>query len=129
MIYRKLLILFLLQLVLPLEGHNRSESYSKFQFVNVGDGSEVRVTGTIKQGIFEDLNPGVRFQSYNEFVNYLGNSIDLGDQCELNQPVEFNENNSLGVLKFYWAFQCSILPSNVSISLFQDVHPGCPESA
>jgi len=123
MIYRKLLILFLLQLVLPLEGHNRSESYSKFQFVSVEDGAEVKVTGTIKQGIFEGLKPGVRFQSYNEFVNYLDNSIDLGDQCELNQPVEFNENNSLGVLKFYWAFQCSTLPPNVSISLFQDLGP------
>ena len=120
MIYRKLLILFLLQLVLPLEGHNRSESYSKFQFVSVEDGAEVKVTGTIKQGIFEGLKPGVRFQSYNEFVDYLDNSIDLGDQCELNQPVEFNENNSLGVLKFYWTFQCSTLPPNVSISLFQD---------
>ena len=100
MTYRKLLILFLLQLVLPLEAHNRSESYSKFQFDTVEDGAEVRVAGTIKQGIFEGLKLGIKFKSYNDFISYLGDSIHLGNECELNQPVEFNENNAAGVLKF-----------------------------
>jgi len=121
MTYRKLLILFLLQLVLPLEAHNRSESYSKFQFDTVEDGAEVRVAGTIKQGIFEGLKLGKKFKSYNDFITYLGDSIHLGSECELNQPVEFNENSAAGVLKFYWVFQCSTLPSSVSISLFQDL--------
>ena len=106
---------------MPLEAHNRSESYSKFQFLNLDSGVEVRITGTIKQGIFEALNPGIKFQSYEDFTNYLGDAIFLGDTCKLNHPVEFNENNAAGVLKFYWDFQCSTFPSNVSISLFQDL--------
>ena len=118
---KKFLLFFLIQLFLPLEAHNRSESYSKFQFLNLESGVEVKITGTSKRGIFEALNPGIKFQSYEDFINYLGDAIFLGDACKLNQPVEFNENNAAGVLKFYWDFQCSTLPSNVSISLFQDL--------
>jgi len=118
---KKLLLLFIFQLLLPLEAHNRSESYSKFQFLNLESGVEVKITGTIKRGIFEALNPSIKFQSYEDFINYLGDAIILGDTCKLKQPVEFNENNAAGVLKFYWDFQCSTLPSNVSISLFQDL--------
>ena len=118
---KKLLLLFIFPLLLPLEAHNRSESYSKFQFLNFESGVEVRITGTIKRGIFEALNPGKKFQSYEDFINYLDDAIILGDECKLNQPVDFNENNAAGVLKFYWDFKCSTLPSNVSISLFQDL--------
>ena len=118
---KKLLLLFIFPLLLPLEAHNRSESYSKFQFLNLESGVEVRITGTIKRGIFEALNPGKKFQSYEDFTNYLDDAIILGDECKLNQPVDFNENNAAGVLKFYWDFKCSTLPSNVSISLFQDL--------
>ncbi len=118
---KKLLVIFLFQFLLPLEAHNRSESYSKFQFLTHENGVEVRITGTIKQGIFEALNPSIKFQSYGDFTNYLSDAIYLGDKCKLNQPAEFNENNAAGVLKFYWHFQCSTLPSIVSISLFQDL--------
>ena len=97
---KKLLLLFIFQLLLPLEAHNRSESYSKFQFLNLESGVEVRITGTIKRGIFEALNPGKKFQSYEDFTNYLDDAIILGDKCKLNQPVDFNENNAAGVLKF-----------------------------
>ena len=64
MISKKFLLFFLIQFFLPLEAHNRSESYSKFQFLNLESGVEVKVTGTIKRGIFEALNPGIKFQSY-----------------------------------------------------------------
>ena len=67
----------------------------------------MQVTGTIKRGIFDGLKIETKFQSYDDFIAYLSDSIDLGDECKLNQPVEFIENNSLGVLKFYWAFECS----------------------
>ena len=121
MTFKKLLLLFIFQLLLPLEAHNRSESYSKFNFTSHESGVEVRITGTIKRGIFEAFNPGIKFRSYEDFINYLSDAIFLGDTCKLNQPVEFNENNAAGVLKFYWDFQCSTLPSNISISLFQDL--------
>ena len=119
--FKKILFLFLLQLLLPLEAHNRSESYSKFQFLTLENEVEVRVTGTVKRGIFQTLNPGIKFQSYEDFISYLSDSIFLGDACKLNEPVKFNENNAAGVLKFYWDFQCSSLPSTVSITLFQDL--------
>ena len=119
--YKKILIIFFLLLLSPLEAHNRSESYSKFQFVNLDNEVEVRVTGTIKQDIFRLLRPEKRYRSYSEFISYLQNSIDLGDQCKLNKPVEFNENNAAGVLKFFWDFKCVEMPSQVSISLFQDL--------
>ena len=121
MTFKKILFLFLLQLLLPLEAHNRSESYSKFQFLTLENEVEVRVTGTVKRGIFQTLNPGIKFQSYEDFISYLSDSIFLGDACKLNEPVKFNENNAAGVLKFYWDFQCSSLPSTVSITLFQDL--------
>lgn len=120
MTFKKLLILLLLQAILPLEAHNRSESYSKFQFITLANGAEVQVTGTIKRGIFDGLKIETKFQSYDDFIAYLSDSIDLGDECKLNQPVEFIENNSLGVLKFYWAFECSKMPISASIPLFQD---------
>ena len=121
--YKKILIIFFLLLLSPLEAHNRSESYSKFQFVNLDNEVEVRVTGTIKQDIFRLLRPETRYRSYSEFISYLQNSIDLGDQCKLNKPVEFNENNAAGVLKFFWDFKCIEMPSQASISLFQDMGP------
>ena len=123
MIFKKFLFLFLFlfQLILPLEGHNRSESYSKFQFITVENAVEVKITGTIKRGTFEGLNPGMKFKSYDDFINYLGNAIQVGDECEPSQPVEFNENNAAGVLKFFWGFHCAALPANISVSLFQDL--------
>ena len=87
---KKFLLFFFIKLFLPLEAHNRSESYSKFQFLNLESGVEVKITGTIKRGIFEALNPGIKFQSYEDFINYLGDAVFLGDACKLNQPVEFN---------------------------------------
>jgi len=60
---KKLLLLFIFQLLLPLEAHNRSESYSKFNFTSHESGAEVRITGTIKRGIFEAFNPGIKFRS------------------------------------------------------------------
>ena len=54
-----------------------------FTFLNVEDGVEVKVTGTIKQGIFRLLKPETKYRSYPEFINYLQNSIDLGDQCKI----------------------------------------------
>ena len=53
----KKILLFSLFLLIQLDAHNRSESYSKFHFLNVEDGVEVKVTGTIKQGIFRLLKP------------------------------------------------------------------------
>ena len=75
--FKKILFLFLLQLLLPLEAHNRSESYSKFQFLTLENEVEVRVTGTVKRGIFQTLNPGIKFQSYEDFISYLSDSIFL----------------------------------------------------
>ena len=85
MTFKKLLILLLLQAILPLEAHNRSESYSKFQFITLANGAEVQVTGTIKRGIFDGLKIETKFQSYDDFIAYLSDSIDLGDECKLNQ--------------------------------------------
>ena len=120
MIYRNILCLALAFFFLPSEAHNRSESYSKFNFSSVGDLVEVQITGTIKQRIFNGLNPLNRFESYEELVTYLAASIDLGKSCKLIEPVGVNENNSLGVLKFFWSFECSQMPKGVSIALFQD---------
>ena len=108
-------------MIFQLDAHNRSESYSKFHFLNVEDGVEVKVTGTIKQGIFRLLKPETNYRSYPEFINYLQNSIDLGDQCKIQESVTFNENNAAGVLKFFWNFKCLEMPSQASISLFQDL--------
>ena len=119
--YKKIFFLLLLQFVCSLEAHNRSESYSKFQFLPGEVGVNVKVTGTIKQSIFEGLKPDTLFDSYGQFINYLGNSIDIGEGCKLNQAVEFNQNNAAGVLKFFWDFDCDALPSAVSISLFQNL--------
>ena len=119
--YKKIFLLFLLQFACLVEAHNRSESYSKFQFLPGEVGVNVKVTGTIKQSIFEGLKPDTLFDSYGQFINYLGNSIDLGEGCKLNQAVEFNQNNAAGVLKFFWDFDCDALPSAVSISLFQNL--------
>ena len=119
--FKKILVVFSLFLIIPLDAHNRSESYSKFHFLNVEDGVEVKVTGTIKQGIFKLLRPEAKFSSYPDFINYLQNSIDLGDQCKIQEPVRFNENNAAGVLKFFWNFKCLEMPNQASISLFQDL--------
>ena len=72
--YKKIFFLFFLQFVCSLEAHNRSESYSKFQFLPEEVGVNVKVTGTIKQSIFEGLKPGTLFDSYGQFINYLGNT-------------------------------------------------------
>ena len=120
MIFKKILILLLLHAAFPLDAHNRSESYSKFLFTSLPNGAEIKVSGTIKRSIFESLQVEIKFQSYDNFITYLGSSIDLGSECKLRQPVEFTENNSLGVLKFYWAFECSQMPPSVSVPLFQD---------
>ena len=121
--YKKIFIIFFLILLPSLEAHNRSESYSKFQFLNVEDGVEIKVTGTIKQGIFRLLRPETKYRSYPDFLIYLQNSINLGDQCQIQESVTFNENNAAGVLKFFWDFKCVEMPSQVSISLFQDLGP------
>ena len=99
--YKKIFIIFFLILLPSLEAHNRSESYSKFQFLNVEDGVEIKVTGTIKQGIFRLLRPETKYRSYPDFLTYLQNSINLGDQCQIQESVTFNENNAAGVLKFF----------------------------
>ena len=78
---KNILVVFSFFLIFQLDAHNRSESYSKFHFLNVEDGVEVKVTGTIKQGIFRLLNPETKYRSYPEFINYLQNSIDLRDQA------------------------------------------------
>ena len=119
--FKKILVVFSLFLIIPLDAHNRSESYSKFHFFSVEDGVEVKVTGTIKQGIFKLLRPETKYRSYQEFINYLQNSIDLGDQCKIQEPVTFNENNAAGVLKFFWNFKCLEMPKQAFISLFQDL--------
>ena len=102
MTFKKILFLFLLQLLLPLEAHNRSESYSKFQFLNLESGVEVKITGTIKRGIFEALNPGIKFQSYEDFISYLSDSIFLGDACKLNEQVKKSiEKKTIRLHKLY----------------------------
>ncbi|MBD63043.1 MAG: hypothetical protein CMD68_03075 [Gammaproteobacteria bacterium] len=119
--YKKIFILFFILFLSPIEAHNRSESYSKFQFITADEGVEVKITGTIKQSIFRLLKPEVQFQSYEDFIKYLSSSIDLGVNCQLKNSVKFNENNASGVLKLFWDFKCIEIPSGVSISLFQDL--------
>ena len=122
MIYRKLLCFGLLILCSILtEAHDRSESYSRFSFTTNEQGMAIQVTGSIKQDIFNNLNAASRFQSYESLVDYLGTAINPGSSCKLNNSVEVNENISLGVLKFAWAFQCLQIPETISVSLFQDL--------
>ena len=122
MIYSKLLCFGLLILCSILtEAHDRSESYSRFSFTTNEQGMAIQVTGSIKQDIFNNLNAASRFQSYESLVDYLGTAINPGSSCKLNNSVEVNENISLGVLKFAWAFQCLQIPETISVSLFQDL--------
>ena len=122
MIYSKLLCFGLLILCSILtEAHDRSESYSRFSFTTNDQGMAIQVTGSIKQDIFNNLNAASRFQSYESLVDYLGTAINPGSSCKLNNSVEVNENISLGVLKFAWAFQCLQIPETISVSLFQDL--------
>ena len=122
MIYSKLLCFGLLALCSILsEAHDRSESYSRFSFTTNEQGMAIQVIGSIKQDIFNNLNAASRFQSYESLVDYLGTAINPGSSCKLNNSVEVNENISLGVLKFAWAFQCLQIPETISVSLFQDL--------
>ena len=122
MIYSKLLCFGLLILCSILtEAHDRSESYSRFSFTTNEQGMAIQVIGSIKQDIFNNLNAASRFQSYESLVDYLGTAINPGSSCKLNNSVEVNENISLGVLKFAWAFQCLRIPETISVSLFQDL--------
>ena len=122
MIYSKLLCFGLLILCSILtEAHDRSESYSRFSFTTNEQGMAIQVIGSIKQDIFGNLNAASRFQSYESLVDYLGTAINPGSSCKLNNSVEVNENISLGVLKFAWAFQCLQIPETISVSLFQDL--------
>jgi len=122
MIYRKLLCcLTLIFCSIFSEGHNRSESYSKFNFTSNSDGVSLKVTGSIRQDIFNNLNLTSKFPSYASLTNYLSSSVDPGESCQLESSTEINENLLLGVLKFYWAFECSAMPQSISVSLFQDL--------
>ena len=122
MIYKKLLCCSLLIVCsIVSEAHNRSESYSKFNFTSNEQGMAIQVTSSIKQDIFNNLNPTSHFKSYESLVAYLDKAINLGSSCKLNESVEINENISLGVLKFAWSFQCLQIPESISMSLFQDL--------
>ena len=122
MIYKKLLCCSLLIVCsIVSEAHNRSESYSKFNFTSNEQGMAIQITGSIKQDIFNNLNPTSHFQSYESLVTYLDKAINPGSSCKLNESVEVNENISLGVLKFVWSFQCLQIPESISMSLFQDL--------
>ena len=122
MIYKKLLCCSLLILCsICSEAHNRSESYSKFNLTSNEQGMAIQVTSSIKQDIFNNLNPTSHFKSYESLVAYLDKAINLGSSCKLNESVEINENISLGVLKFAWSFQCLRIPESISMSLFQDL--------
>ena len=122
MIYKKLLCCSLLILCsICSEAHNRSESYSKFNLTSNEQGMAIQVTSSIKQDIFNNLNPTSHFKSYESLVAYLDKAINPGSSCKLNESVEINENISLGVLKFAWSFQCLQIPESISISLFQDL--------
>ena len=122
MIYKKLLCCSLLILCsIVSEAHNRSESYSKFNLTSNEQGMAIQITGSIKQDIFNNLNPTSHFQSYESLVTYLDKAINPGSSCKLNESVEINENISLGVLKFVWSFQCLQIPESISMSLFQDL--------
>ena len=122
MIYKKLLCCSLLIVCsIVSEAHNRSESYSKFNFTSNEQGMAIQITGSIKQDIFNNLNPTSHFQSYESLVTYLDKAINPGSSCKLNESVEINENISLGVLKFVWSYQCLQIPESISMSLFQDL--------
>ncbi|MDA9332427.1 HupE/UreJ family protein [Gammaproteobacteria bacterium] len=122
MIYKKLLCCSLLIVCsIVSEAHNRSESYSKFNFTSNEHGMAIQITGSIKQDIFNNLNPTSHFQSYESLVTYLDKAINPGSSCKLNESVEINENISLGVLKFVWSYQCLQIPQSISMSLFQDL--------
>ena len=122
MIYKKLLCCSLLILCsICSEAHNRSESYSKFNLTSNEQGMAIQVTSSIKQDIFNNLNPTSHFKSYESLVAYLDKAINPGSSCKLNESVEINENISLGVLKFAWSFQCLRIPESISMSLFQDL--------
>ncbi|MDC3380866.1 HupE/UreJ family protein [Gammaproteobacteria bacterium] len=122
MIYKKLLCCSLLiACSIVSEAHNRSESYSKFNFTSNEQGMAIQITGSIKQDIFNNLNPTSHFQSYESLVTYLDKAINPGSSCKLNESVEINENISLGVLKFVWSYQCLQIPQSISMSLFQDL--------
>ena len=122
MIYKKLLCCSLLIVCsIVSEAHNRSESYSKFNFTSNEQGMAIQITGSIKQDIFNNLNPTSHFQSYESLVTYLDKAINPGSSCKLNESAEINENISLGVLKFVWSFQCLQIPESISMSLFQDL--------
>ena len=122
MIYKKLLCCSLLIVCsIVSEAHNRSESYSKFNFTSNEQGMAIQITGSIKQDIFNNLNPTLHFKSYESLVAYLDKAINPGSSCKLNESVEINENISLGVLKFAWSFQCLQIPESISMSLFQDL--------
>lgn len=122
MIYKKLLCCSLLILCsICSEAHNRSESYSKFNLTSNEQGMAIQVTSSIKQDIFNNLNPTSHFKSYESLVAYLDKAINLGSSCKLNESAEINENISLGVLKFAWSFQCLQIPESISMSLFQDL--------
>ena len=122
MIYKKLLCCSLLIVCsIVSEAHNRSESYSKFNFTSNEQGMAIQITGSIKQDIFNNLNPTSHFQSYESLVTYLDKAINPGSSCKLNESVEINENISLGVLKFVWSYQCLQIPQGISMSLFQDL--------
>jgi len=122
MIYKKLLCCSLLILCsICSEAHNRSESYSKFNLTSNEQGMAIQVTSSIKQDIFNNLNPTSHFKSYESLVAYLDKAINPGSSCKLNESVEINENISLGVLKFAWSFQCLQIPESISMSLFQDL--------
>ena len=122
MIYKKLLCCSLLILCsIVSEAHNRSESYSKFNLTSNEQGMAIQITSSIKQDIFNNLNPTSHFQSYESLVTYLDKAINPGSSCKLNESVEINENISLGVLKFVWSFQCLQIPESISMSLFQDL--------
>ena len=122
MIYKKLLCCSLLIVCsIVSEAHNRSESYSKFNFTSNEQGMAIQITGSIKQDIFNNLNPTSHFKSYESLVTYLDRAINPGSSCKLNESVEINENISLGVLKFVWSYQCLQIPQSISMSLFQDL--------
>ena len=122
MIYKKLLCCSLLIVCsIVSEAHNRSESYSKFNFTSNEQGMAIQITGSIKQDIFNNLNPTSHFQSYESLVTYLDKAINPGSSCKLNESVKINENISLGVLKFVWSYQCLQIPQSISMSLFQDL--------
>ena len=122
MIYRKFFCLGLLLLCsIDSQAHNRSESYSKFNFSSNDQGVAIQVTGSIRQEIFNNLNLTSQFESYEDLIEYLGASINPGQSCKLKNPVEINENLSLGALKLFWLFQCSKMPESISMSLFQDL--------